>query len=86
MRKKHRKALKKLHRDFKRTLGWPKSHYRLCYIYERSWGGWCWLAKASTLSGHGKTRKEAIGQLRVQLAREVVLRKREDATDILRGD
>jgi hypothetical protein len=74
MSAKNRRLLKRLHRKFKPTLGWPKGHYRLCFIYERTWGGWVWLAKASTLSGHGKTRKEAVAKLRVQLNREVAIR------------
>jgi len=77
--KKNRRALKKLHRDFKPTLGWPKGHYRLSYIYERWFGGWCWLAKASTLQDHGKTRKKAIAKLRARLEKEVEQRNRGEA-------
>lgn len=74
--KKNRKALKKLHRDFKPTLGWPKSHYRLSYIYEPAFGGWCWLAKASVLQAHDKSRKKAVGKLGRILNAEVVAQER----------
>lgn len=74
--KKNRKALKKLHRDYKPTLGWPKGHYRLSYIYERPFGGWCWLAKASVLQAHDKNRKQVIAKLRVVLDAEVLRQER----------